>query len=56
MPGGAGRGAGDSQGTAGGLAGADEGEGAWAPGDIAARLGDAVMELTARRKVKREAQ
>jgi hydroxyethylthiazole kinase-like uncharacterized protein yjeF len=43
-------------GTAGDLAEADEGEIALLPSDIAARLGDAVMELTARRKVKREAQ
>jgi ADP-dependent NAD(P)H-hydrate dehydratase / NAD(P)H-hydrate epimerase len=43
-------------GTAGDLAEADEGEVALLPSDIAARLGDAVMELTARRKVKREAQ
>jgi hydroxyethylthiazole kinase-like uncharacterized protein yjeF len=43
-------------GTAGDLAEADEGEVALLPTDIAARLGDAVMELTARRKVKREAQ
>ena len=43
-------------GTAGDLAEADEGEVALLPSDIAARLGDAVMELTARRKVKRESQ
>jgi hydroxyethylthiazole kinase-like uncharacterized protein yjeF len=43
-------------GTAGDLAEADEGEVALLPSDIASRLGDAVMELTARRKVKREAQ
>jgi len=43
-------------GTAGDLAEADEGEVALLPSDIAARLGDAVLELTARRKVKREAQ
>ena len=41
-------------GTAGDLAEADEGEVALLPSDIAARLGDAVMELTARRKVKKE--
>ena len=39
-------------GTAGDLAEADEGEVALLPSDIAARLGDAVIELTARRKVK----
>jgi hydroxyethylthiazole kinase-like uncharacterized protein yjeF len=43
-------------GTAGDLAEADEGEVALLPGDIAARIGDAVMELTARRKIKRESQ
>jgi NAD(P)H-hydrate epimerase len=43
-------------GTAGDLAEADEGEVALLPSDIAARLGDAVMEVTARRKVKRESQ
>lgn len=43
-------------GTAGDLAEADEGEVALLPSDVAARLGDAVMELTARRKVKRESQ
>jgi ADP-dependent NAD(P)H-hydrate dehydratase / NAD(P)H-hydrate epimerase len=37
-------------GTAGDLAEADEGDVALIAGDIAARLGDAVMELTARRK------
>jgi NAD(P)H-hydrate epimerase len=42
-------------GTAGDLAEADEGEVALVAGDIAARLGDAVMELTARRRVKRPA-
>jgi NAD(P)H-hydrate epimerase len=41
-------------GAAGDLAEADEGEGALLPSDIAARLGDAVLELTARRRVKRE--
>jgi hydroxyethylthiazole kinase-like uncharacterized protein yjeF len=40
-------------GTAGDLAEADEGEVALVAGDVAARLGDAVMELTARRRVKR---
>jgi len=43
-------------GTAGDLAEADEGEVALLPSDIAARLGDAVMELTARRRVKRPAE
>ena len=43
-------------GTAGDLAEADEGDVALLPGDIAARIGDAVMELTARRKVKRQAE
>jgi ADP-dependent NAD(P)H-hydrate dehydratase / NAD(P)H-hydrate epimerase len=37
-------------GTAGDLAEADEGEVALIAGDVAARLGDAVLELTARRK------
>jgi ADP-dependent NAD(P)H-hydrate dehydratase / NAD(P)H-hydrate epimerase len=41
-------------GTAGDLAEADEGETALLPSDIAARLGDAVLELTARRRIKRE--
>ena len=41
-------------GTAGDLAEADEGEVALTAGDLAARLGDAVLELTARRRVKRE--
>jgi hydroxyethylthiazole kinase-like uncharacterized protein yjeF len=40
-------------GTAGDLAEADEGEVALVASDVAARLGDAVMELTARRRVKR---
>jgi len=40
-------------GTAGDLAEADEGEVALIAGDIATRLGDAVMELTARRRGKR---
>jgi NAD(P)H-hydrate epimerase len=41
-------------GTAGDLAEADEGEVALTAGDLASRLGDAVLELTARRRVKRE--
>jgi NAD(P)H-hydrate epimerase len=41
-------------GTAGDLAEADEGELALLPTDIAAHLGDAVLELTARRRVKRD--
>jgi ADP-dependent NAD(P)H-hydrate dehydratase / NAD(P)H-hydrate epimerase len=41
-------------GTAGDLAEADEGEVALVASDMAARLGDAVLELTARRQVKRE--
>jgi NAD(P)H-hydrate epimerase len=41
-------------GTAGDLAEADEGEVALLPSDIATRLGDAVLELTARRRVKRD--
>jgi NAD(P)H-hydrate epimerase len=41
-------------GTAGDLAEADEGETALLPSDIATRLGDAVLELTARRRVKRD--
>ena len=41
-------------GTAGDLADADEGEVALLPTDIAAHLGDAVLELTARRRIKRE--
>ncbi len=40
-------------GTAGDLAEADEGEVALIASDIAARLGDAVLELTARRKTPR---
>src|SRR4051812_5441894 len=40
-------------GTAGDLAEADEGDVALIAGDLAARLGDAVMELTARRRPKR---
>jgi NAD(P)H-hydrate epimerase len=42
-------------GTAGDLAEADEGDVALLPSDIAGRLGDAVLELTARRKVRRQA-
>ena len=41
-------------GTAGDLAEADEGEVALVAGDVAARLGDAVLELTARRRQKRQ--
>jgi NAD(P)H-hydrate epimerase len=41
-------------GTAGDLAEADEGEVSLVAGDVAARLGDAILELTARRKQKRE--
>lgn len=41
-------------GTAGDLAEADEGEVALTAGDVAARLGDAVLELTARKRAKRE--
>ena len=41
-------------GTAGDLAEADEGETALTAGDVAGHLGDAVLELTARRRVKRE--
>jgi NAD(P)H-hydrate epimerase len=43
-------------GSAGDLAEADEGEVALVAGDVAARLGDAVMELTARRRPKRSAE
>jgi NAD(P)H-hydrate epimerase len=43
-------------GSAGDLAEADEGEVALVAGDVAARLGDAVLELTARRRVKRPAE
>jgi NAD(P)H-hydrate epimerase len=39
-------------GSAGDLAESDEGEVALVAGDLAARLGDAVLELTARRRVK----
>src|SRR3954449_1652428 len=42
-------------GTAGDLAEADEGDVALLPSDIANRLGDAVLELTARRRSKRQA-
>jgi NAD(P)H-hydrate epimerase len=40
-------------GTAGDLAEADEGEVALVAGDVAGHLGDAILELTARRRVKR---
>src|SRR5204863_6806646 len=43
-------------GVAGDLAEADEGEVAMVAGDVAARLGDAVLELTARRRPKRQAE
>jgi NAD(P)H-hydrate epimerase len=43
-------------GAAGDLAEADEGDVALVAGDLAARLGDAVMELTARRRPKRSAE
>lgn len=43
-------------GSAGDLAEADEGEVALIAGDIAGRLGDAIMELTARRRVRRQAE
>ena len=43
-------------GTAGDLAEADEGDVALVAGDVAARLGDAVLELTARRRQKRPAE
>jgi NAD(P)H-hydrate epimerase len=43
-------------GTAGDLAEADEGEVGLIAGDVAARLGDAIMELTARRRQKRPAE
>jgi NAD(P)H-hydrate epimerase len=43
-------------GTAGDLAEADEGEVSLVAGDVAARLGDAILELTARRRVKRTAE
>ena len=41
-------------GMAGDLAEADEGEVALLASDVAARIGDAILELTARRKIKRE--
>lgn len=41
-------------GTAGDLAEADEGDVALLATDVAGRLGDAVLELTARRRIKRE--
>ena len=41
-------------GSAGDLAEADEGEVSLTAGDLASRIGDAILELTARRKVKRE--
>ena len=41
-------------GSAGDLAEADEGEVSLTAGDLAARIGDAILELTARRKVKRD--
>jgi len=41
-------------GTAGDLAEADEGEVALVASDVAARLGDAVLELTARRRTKKQ--
>jgi hydroxyethylthiazole kinase-like uncharacterized protein yjeF len=41
-------------GMAGDLAEADEGEAALVATDVAARIGDAILELTARRKIKRE--
>ena len=43
-------------GAAGDLAEADEGDVALVASDVAARLGDAVMELTARRRPKRSAE
>jgi len=43
-------------GTAGDLAEADEGDVALIAGDVASRLGDAVMELTARRRPKRASE
>jgi NAD(P)H-hydrate epimerase len=43
-------------GSAGDLAEADEGDLALLPTDIAAHLGDAVLELTARRRVKRSSE
>jgi hydroxyethylthiazole kinase-like uncharacterized protein yjeF len=43
-------------GSAGDLAEADEGEVALIAGDVASRLGDALMELTARRRKRSESQ
>lgn len=43
-------------GTAGDLAEADEGDVALVAGDLAARLGDAVLELTARRRPKQQTE
>jgi ADP-dependent NAD(P)H-hydrate dehydratase / NAD(P)H-hydrate epimerase len=43
-------------GAAGDLAEADEGDVALIAGDVASRLGDAIMELTARRAQKRSAE
>jgi hydroxyethylthiazole kinase-like uncharacterized protein yjeF len=43
-------------GTAGDLAEADEGEVSLVAGDVASRIGDALLELTARRTPKRDAQ
>jgi NAD(P)H-hydrate epimerase len=43
-------------GAAGDLAEADEGDVALVAGDIAVRLGDAVMELTAKRRPKRSSE
>jgi hydroxyethylthiazole kinase-like uncharacterized protein yjeF len=43
-------------GTAGDLAEADEGEVALIATDVANHLGDAILELTARRRIKRESQ
>jgi hydroxyethylthiazole kinase-like uncharacterized protein yjeF len=43
-------------GTAGDLAEADEGEVSLVAGDVASRIGDALLELTARRTAKRESQ
>jgi NAD(P)H-hydrate epimerase len=41
-------------GTAGDLAEADEGEVSLTAGDIADRIGDAILELTARRRIKKD--
>ena len=43
-------------GTAGDLAEADEGEVALTAGDVGNHIGDAILELTARRRVKRQAE